>query len=173
VSLQGAPFYQPVLASFSFVGRGISRSRSRLAILVCLRRKTATKQNTLDVTKVSANPDMFTGRCFSTNKNVFQKGRISTRLYFALRQHIEPASFGAARGASTSQGVVKFRADPPILHKSRRSDDLRPPFFTNCEGIGATLEVCARSAAQLQQATIDRGQNVVASHDAKTISRNP
>ncbi len=154
--LPGTPFYQPVLAFCSFVGRGISRSRSRLAILVCLRRKTDTKQNTLDLPTMSTNPDMFSGRCFSTNK-WNQKGRISTRRYFALRQHSERASFRAARGASTSQGVVTFRADPSILHKSRRSDDLRLPFFTHCEGIGATLEVCARSAAQQQQAR-KRGQ---------------
>ena len=170
--LPGTPFCQPVLGLslvfFSFVSRGISRSRSRLAILVCLRKKTATRQSTLDVPTMSANPDMFSG--FSENKKGTQNGRISTRRSFPLRQQSEPTSFGAARGASTSQGVVTFRADPPTLHKfesadmdcikkARRSKNFRVARVTGCEGIGATLEAFARSTAQLQQATKRAGES--------------
>ena len=168
--LPGTAFCQPVLrwlslVFFSFDGC-FSPCRSRLAILVCLRKKTATRQSTLDVPTTSANPDMFSG--FSENKKGTQNGRISTRRSFPLRQQSEPTSFGAARGAPTIQDAVTFRADPPILHKFEsadmgcikkacRSKNFRLARVIGCEGIGATLEVFARSAAQLQQAT-KRGQ---------------
>ena len=154
--LPGTAFCQPVLrwlslVFFSFDGC-FSPCRSRLAILVCLRKKTATRQSTLDVPTTSANPDMFSG--FSENKKGTQNGRISTRRSFPLRQQSEPTSFGAARGASTSQGIVTFRADPPTLHKfesadmdcikkARRSKNFRVARVTGCEGIGATLEAFA------------------------------
>ena len=110
---------------------------------------------------------MFGTKLYYTQKGT-QNGRISTRRSFPLRQQSEPTSFGAARGAPTSQGVVTFRADPPILQKCKipdtryikkasLSEDFRLARVIGCEGIGATLEVFARSAAQLQQAT-KRGQ---------------
>ncbi len=67
--------------------------------------------------------------------------------------------------------ALTFRADPPILqkcesadmrwiNKARLSEHICLARVTDCEGMGATLEVFARSAAQLQKAAKSGQQKV-------------